>query len=183
MATIMNFKRVEVSGTTKEEALSKAPFGIMGDATSAYRIARKKHTGAWTDNDMKQFMLDYLAKKSKNLPGAGFSLTVESAISDTRERPYTFKDVKNDKGARKWKTTYEIKDRATGAVLASTDETKAKAKELAKALYTEHGFKGNLECTYTKQVVEGEPVAFTMDYTPSVNSRVGTYICFGVENA
>ena len=42
MEKIMNFKRMEVTGTTKEEALANAPFGIQGDATQAYRNARKK---------------------------------------------------------------------------------------------------------------------------------------------
>lgn len=183
MEKVMNFKRMEVTGATKEEALEKAPFGIMGDATQAYRNARKACKGAWTDTEMKQFMLDYLAKKSKNLAGAGFSITVESAVADTRERPYKIEDVKNEKGARKYKTIYQIVDKATGAVIVQTDETKAKAKELAKALYTEKGFKGDLICRYTKQVVDGEPIAFTAEYTPSKSSRIGTYIVFGIENA
>ena len=182
MEKMMNFKRMEVTGATKEEALANAPFGIQGDATQAYRNARKNCRGAWTDADTKQFMLDYLAKKSKNLPGVGFSITVEAAVADTRERPYKVEDVKNEKGARKYKTIYQIVDKATGAVIAQTDETKAKAKEIAKALYTEHGFKGDLICTYTKQVVDGEPIAFTATYTPSKSSRIGTYLVFGIEN-
>ena len=181
MTQIMNFKRMEVNGATKEEALSKAPFDIMGDATQAYKLWRKKQVNGITDSDKKQFMLDYLAKKSKNCAGVGFSITLESAIADTRERPYRIEDVKNEKGARKYKTVYQIIDRATGAVLAETSETKAKAKEIAKALYTEKGFKGNLICTYTKQVLDGEPTAFTVEYTPSKSSRVGSYLVFGIE--
>ena len=181
MAQIMNFKRMEVNGATKEEALAKAPFDIMGDATQAYKIWRKKQVNGVTDADKKEFMLEYLAKKSKNCAGVGFSITIESAVADTRERPYKIEDVKNDKGARKYKTIYQIIDKATGAVIAQTDETKAKAKEIAKALYTEKGFKGNLICTYTKQVVDGEPTAFTATYTPSKSSRVGSYLVFGIE--
>ena len=182
MTQIMNFKRMEVNGATKEEALAKAPFDIMGDATQAYKIWRKKQVNGVTDADKKEFMLEYLAKKSKNCAGVGFSITIESAVADTRERPYKIEDVKNDKGARKYKTIYQIIDKATGAVIAQTDETKAKAKEIAKALYTDHGFKGDLICTYTKQVVDGEPIAFTATYTPSKSSRVGTYLVFGIEN-
>ena len=140
MAQIMNFKRMEVNGATKEEALAKAPFDIMGDATQAYKIWRKKQVNGVTDADKKEFMLEYLAKKSKNCAGVGFSITIESAVADTRERPYKIEDVKNDKGARKYKTIYQIIDKATGAVIAQTDETKAKAKEIAKALYTDKGF-------------------------------------------
>ena len=181
MAQIMNFKRMEVNGATKEEELAKAPFDIMGDATQAYKIWRKKQVNGVTDADKKEFMLEYLAKKSKNCAGVGFSITIESAVADTRERPYKIEDVKNDKGARKYKTIYQIIDKATGAVIAQTDETKAKAKEIAKALYTDKGFKGDLICTYTKQVVDGEPTAFTATYTPSKSSRVGSYLVFGIE--
>ena len=108
MAQIMNFKRMEVNGATKEEALAKAPFDIMGDATQAYKIWRKKQVNGVTDADKKEFMLEYLAKKSKNCAGVGFSITIESAVADTRERPYKIEDVKNDKGARKYKTIYQI---------------------------------------------------------------------------
>ena len=33
MTQFMNFKKMEVTGATKDEALAKAPFDIMGDAT------------------------------------------------------------------------------------------------------------------------------------------------------
>ena len=182
MVQMMNFKRMEVSGATKEEALAKAPFTVMGDATQAYRAWRKKQVNGVTDADKKQFMLDYLTKKSKNVEGIGFSITIESAVADTRERPYSIKDKKNEKGARKYKTTYQLRDAVTDVVLAETDKTKAKAKELAKALYTEDGFKGDIICTYTKQVVDGEPVAFEVSYAPSKSSRPGVYVVFGIEN-
>ena len=183
MTQIMNFKRMVVNGATKEEALAKAPFDIMGDATQAYKIWRKKQVNGVTDTDIIQFFLDYLSKKSKNCAGVGFSITLESAVADTRERPYRIDDVKNEKGTRKYKTVYQIIDRATGSVLAETSETKAKAKEIAKNLYTEKGFKGNLICTYTKQVLDGEPTAFTVKYTPSKSSRVGSYLVFGIERS
>lgn len=181
MTQIMNFKRMEVTGATKDEALAKAPFDIMGDATQAYKIWKKKQVNGVTDADKKQFMLDYLAKKSKNVAGVGFSITLESAIPDGRERPYSIHDKKNESGARKYKTTYQLIDKTTGSVIAETNETKAKAKEIAKDLYVNNGFKGNIICTYTKQVVDGEPIAFEAEYTPSKSSRVGSYLVFGVE--
>ncbi len=191
MAQIMNFKRLEVSGVTKEEALAKAPFFIQGDATQAYRNARKAHIGAWTDADMKQFMLNYLGKKSKNAPGSGYYITVESAVADSRQRPYTCNDVKNEKGARKWKTIFQVYENlgtenkpVRGELLIeNAGETKSEAKAAAKALYTDMKLNKNVVCYYTKQVVEGEAVAFTMDYTPSSGSHPGVYIVFGVENA
>lgn len=177
----INFKKVEVTGRTKEEAFNAAPFQINGDATKAYKNWKEKNPGAITDAAQKEFMIEYLKTKTKCAPGIGFAITIEPAVADTRERPYTLTDVKNEKGKRKYVTTYEIKDASTGEVIAATQETKAKAKEIAKDLYKKKGFKGNLICTYTKQVAEGEPIAFKVAYTPSKASHPGTYLVFGVE--
>lgn len=181
MEKFLNFKVLEVTGATKQEAMDKAPFFIQGDATQAFKAWKAKMTDGITEKDIKDFCIGYLAKKSKNAPGVGFAITIEAAVADTRERPYKISDVKNEKGKRKYKTVYQLVDKATGAVLAETDETKAKAKEIAKKLYTDKGFKGSIVCTYTKQVLEGEPVAFEAAYTPSKSSRIGTYKVFGIE--
>ena len=180
-ANFMNFEKLEVTGSTKAEALEKAPFFIQGDATQAYKNWRSKMTGAITEADVKQFFLDYLAKKSKNAPNVGFAVTIDAAVADTRERPYAVVNRKNEKGKRKYTTTYQVMDKATGKVLVSTTETKTVAARMAKELYTKHDFKGDLICTYTKQVTEGEPVAFELNYTPSKAHHVGTYMVFGVK--
>ena len=44
MANFVNFQKLEVSGSTKAEALENAPFGIMGDATQAYKNWRAKQS-------------------------------------------------------------------------------------------------------------------------------------------
>lgn len=182
MEKMISFKRLEVTGVTKEEALANAPFGIQGDATQAYRNARKAHTGAWTDADMKKFMLDYLSKKSKNLPGVGFSITIESAVADTRERPYAIEDIKNEQGSRKYKTVYRWMDDTTGKLVVEVDTTKADAKNAIKREYTENGYKGNATLVMDKKCVEGQAVVAKVRYTPSKSSRVGTYLVFGIES-
>ncbi len=182
MEKMISFKRLEVTGVTKEDALANAPFGIQGDATQAYRNARKAHTGAWTDADMKKFMLDYLSKKSKNLPGVGFSITIESAVADTRERPYAIEDIKNEQGSRKYKTVYRWIDDKTGETVVEVDTTKADAKNAIKREYTENGYKGNAHLVMVKKCVEGQDVVAKVRYTPSKSSRVGTYLVFGIES-
>ena len=177
----LNFKKVEVTGATKEEALEKAPFQVIGDATQSFKNWKKKQTTGVTEAMTKEFMLEYLQKHSKSAAGIGYAITIEAAVPNTRMRPYTFTDVKNEQGKRKYKTTYQLVDKATGEIIASTQETKAKAKEIAKTLYKEKGYKGDLICTYTKQVTEGEPVAFEVKYTASSNSKVGVYLVFGIE--
>lgn len=179
MATINGiFKSVEVCGETKEAALANAPFKtIARDATQAYKRWAEKQTEI-TEASKKQFMMDYVAK-NKNLPGIGYSITTTAAVKSTRERPYKFIDVKNEKGKRHYVTTYVITDDVTGEVLAKNDETKAKAKEIVKELY-KAGLKNPVTCTYQKMVREGEPVAFKAQYVPSKGSHNGTYLVFGI---
>ena len=76
MTQFLNFKVMEVTGATKEEALNKAPFDIMGDATQAYKLWKKKQVNGVTEADKKMFMLDYLNKKSKNVTGVGFAISL-----------------------------------------------------------------------------------------------------------
>lgn len=174
-----HFAAVEVTGSTKEEALSKAPFQIMGDATQAYKNWASKQTEGLTEAAKKQFYLDYLQKKTKNTLGVGFAITLESAVEDSRLRPYTIVDVKNEKGKRKYRTTFQITSDKTHAVLKMVDTTKADAKKAIKELY-KNGLKDDVTMTYTKQVVEGEAVACKGKYSPSKNTRVGVYLVFGI---
>ena len=67
--TILNFKKVEVVAESKEAAKSQIEdtlYHIQGDATQAYKNWEEKQNGIVTDRDRKEFMLDHLAKKSKN---------------------------------------------------------------------------------------------------------------------
>ena len=183
MTQFLNFKVMEVNGATKEEALEKAPFDIMGDATQAYKIWKKKQVNGVTESDKKQFMLDYLAKKSKNVTGVGFSITMESAVCDTRERPYRINDLKNESGARKYKTVYRWIDKDTKKLVVETDTTKADAKIAIKNEYSNNGYKGNAVLVMDKKCVEGQAVVAEAFYTPSKSSRCGSYIVFGIERA
>lgn len=180
---IMSFKKVEIVGASKEEAINNANLGfsIAGDATQAYKNWMKAQSGAVTEKDVKQFMIDYLQKKVKCATGVGYIITIESAIADTRERPWTITDVKNEQGKRKFKKVYRLIDDATGEVLGTNDETKAAAKQLAKDIIAD-GFHGKMTCYIGKDVKEGEPIAFKAEYTPSKAAKSGRWMVFGNEN-
>ena len=175
-----NFKRVEVKAYTKAEAIDqvKDVFFVQRDAIQAWRKAGEPSP---LDKEFKVFCANYLEKHTKNAPGTACMITYRAGAADTRERPYKMNDVVNEKGKRKYVTTYLLKDKSTGEELAKTTENKKKAQELAKKLYIDGGFRGSIICTYTKEVAEGEPVAFTVDYAPSKSSKEGHYIFFGVE--
>lgn len=177
----LNFKRLEVVGATKNDALSSAPFKIYYDATQAYKNWVEKQDGAITESMKKDFCIEYLAKKTKNAPGVGCSITVEAAVADSKKNPYHISDVKNEKGKRKYSTVYIIKDRNTNEILDKCDTTKAEAKDKVKNLYKK-GYKGNIVCLYSKEVAEGEPIAFYAEYSPSTSAKQGRYVVFGIES-
>ena len=181
--TILNFKKVEVVAASREEAVAQvenAYFHVNGDATQAFKNWKAKQTKGITERDVKEFMLNHLERKNKNCPGSGFLITVESAVGDTRERPYRIEDVPNE-GKRKFKTVYKWIDRATGTVVAQSDKNKADAKNAIKELYKTGAYKGDAELIKSKDVVEGQAVVATAEYTPSKNTKNGTWIAFGIE--
>ena len=180
--TILNFKKVEVVAESKEVAVEQIEnqyFHIQGDATQAYKNFKEKHQGALTEHDKKEFMLEYLAKKSKNCPGAGYIITLDSAVKDSRERPYKIEDVKNEQGKRKIKRFY--KWMSDGKVVCQVDTNKTDAKNAIKELYKSGEFKGNAELIISYDVVEGQAVVATAKYTPSANTKNGQWLAFGIE--
>ena len=178
---ILNFKKMEVVGTTKDEALAKAPFTTyMKNATQAYELWKKKQTNGITEKDVKQFCLDYLAKYTKNAPGVGCYIVVDSAVADTRERPYKIEKFKNEQGTRKFKSMYKWV-KADGTVVITCDTTQADAMNAVKDLYKVGDLKEDVSLVKTKEVVEGQAVLAVARYTPSKASHAGTYIAFGIE--
>lgn len=180
MSTV-NLKRVDISAYTREEAeellAEKMSIDVDVNATQAW-----KNAGSPVQNtpEFKEFVSNYFETKIKKA-GRGFVIIYEPGSADTRTRPYTVDDVVNEKGKRKFKMTYVLVDKATGQILLKNQESKAAAKEAAKELFKSGKFKGKASCYYSKEVVEGEPLAFEIAYEPSKNARKGVYLFFGVE--
>ena len=62
----LNFKKLEVVGATKEEALAKAPFHIMKDATQKFKNWKKAQTQGITDKDGNAIGFDKRLEYIKN---------------------------------------------------------------------------------------------------------------------
>lgn len=180
MVQVLNFEVQEVTGYTKEEALEKAPFGIVGDASMAYQFWKKRQKEGITDAMRKKFFLDYLQKKTKCVSGAGFYITLEKGQDNTKLRPYKVTDVKNTKGPRTKTKVYQLRDKDTKQILGEATGSKVDAKKKLDEIY--QTFRGNIECLYTYQITEGEPLAFTAEYSPSLATKIGTYLVFGIKN-
>jgi hypothetical protein len=190
-----NFRKLEVKAFTKEEAAEQAPFTILRDATQSWKNEGKPMLGS-----LNEFIAKYLKKHTKEAAGVGCIIVLDPGTADSREKPYKINDVTNevitgkvnrvnketgdveevDTTKRKFTTTYTVVDNETHEILDKSRETKAEAKKRLAEIYAK-GYKGNVTCYYTKEVTEGEPRAFTADYTPSVSTKLGSYLVFGVE--
>lgn len=179
---VLNFKKTEVVAASKDEAIAWVNANLVnynGDATQAYKNWRDKQGGAVTERETKEFMLNYLEKKTKCAPG-GYLICVDPAIVDTRERPYKIENVKGE-GKRKWKTTYVGIDNETNAPIGKWDTNKADALNAIKELYKSGEYKGSGHLDKVKEVIEGEATVATFEYTPSKNTKNGVWIAFGIE--
>ncbi len=174
------FVKLEIVGENKNDALEKVEnLIVMGDATQAFKMWQKKVGAGYTEKDVKEFMVEYLAKKG-NKAGAGYIITKVSAVESTRLRPYKIENVKNEKGRRKIGRVYTLINKATGEILDRIQGTKKTAEEALKKLY-KNGLKADVKCEIEYVVTEGEKTAFTAKYVPSSGTRFGEYIVFGLE--
>jgi len=180
MPLILNFRKIEVSGTDKEVAFSTIPFTIQGDATSAYKKWKAKQIRGVNENMMKEFMLNFLATKSRNTPGVGYYITVEKAVPCLKQRPWMIVNHRNPGGPRKMKKTYVLISREDNRILGKAYVNKTNAINLAKEIISE-GYVGTIDIELMKTVPQGEPRVASVAYSPSKNTQVGTWICFGIE--
>lgn len=183
---IVNFKKVELVAESKEaakEMMAENYFKCFKDATQAYNLWTKKQNGVVTDKMVKEFMLDYLEKNTKMEAGLGCLITVDSAVKDTRERPYRIEKYKNEQGRRKFSRVYNWVDKDTQVVISTTDTTQANAMNAIKDLYKSGSYKGNADLVVSMEVTEGQSVLATAYYTPSKSTQAGKYIVFGIERA
>ena len=182
--TIMNFKSGMITAATKEEAIKEIEaqyFHICGDATQALKNAKAKHTGVWTERDEKAWKLDYCNKKNRSLPGSGFLVTIESPVISSKERPYKIERVKNE-GKRKEKKTYTWVDSVTGAPITKVRTNLTDAENAIKEVYKKGDLKNDAECIISKEYIQGNPVVAKAKYSPSKNTKPGTWMYFGIEN-
>lgn len=170
---IIVLKTEKLEGNTKEEALNKSSFKNKIDVTKNYLEWKEESQAFNIEVFVRQFCLVNDIKE-----GNGFYIEVKKAVPNKNKRTYNIIN-KSREGAKKYETVYQLIDKETNTILASVNGSKTEAKEAARKLYGE-GFNGNLKCIYTKQVKEGEPLAFETSYKCSKGSGKGIYFVFGI---
>lgn len=164
---------IEIKAYTYAEAVAIA-------ATKGLKIVRNvtpsyKNAGCPTDQDLLDFGVSMLEKnKLDGVTGVGVMCVVEDGKPDTRERPYTFKD-RITSGGRTKTRMYVIRTKYTDHLVGKAPD-KGAAVKLAKTAMTE--YKEDMVCTIMYEV--SDPEAFTLEYTPTIGTKIGTYVVFGV---
>lgn len=171
-----NFRKIEIKAFSKDEAIEKSPFTMVkgSNCTQAWINADRP-----VEESLKEFMAEQLKSKTKFAEGIGCYIVLDAGVPDTRERPYVFNNVVSEGKRHATKTIMLIDD--DNRIVSRVVGTKEDAVKTARELYTEHGFRGNLRAEYVYTIDKGEPLAFTVDYTPSKNTKLGTYLMFGVD--
>ena len=205
-----NSLKIEVcKGYTKDEAFAHLDFNpnhtaIPGcNATQAWNKAGKPTPGS---NKFKQFIVQQLYEKTKNVKGLGIYIVLEPPIKDTKKRPYTIINKKTE-GTRSWNYAYFIQESElsinelpnydvdeNGKLIKNFNDlditilkrgpivdivdSKSEALNRAKELTTE------THKDYTilvVQVPDVSPIAGYSIYTPSAGTKKGTWIAAGYE--
>lgn len=204
-----NMKIVECKGFSKEEAFANLDFNancpaVKGvNATQAWINAGKPTIGT---SDFKVWAATQLEEKTKGVKGLGLHIVLESPVADSRKRPYNVVNVVTD-GPRHWKFVYQIREDelkanvnenvttnenneeitekdvtvdlvSVGKVIATCDsksEGIAKMKELTTLNKRSYSL-------VAVKVPDVAPIAAYSIYTPASNTKLGSYIAFGIND-
>lgn len=148
-------------------------FVLIGNATMMWKKAECPKEG----DELNKFIREYLAGK-KTVPNTGFYIIIDSPEANKKMKPYKVTRHPN-KQQRVFKTTFQIIGKITKQVYAEiVSNTINDAISKAKDIVAEK--KENVDIKVIKTVVTGVAVAATVEYAPSVKSKEGTYIMFGI---
>ena len=171
----MMFVKQEVIGKTKDEAISSAaPMNLMVDATQAYKKWAKET--ATTEENVREWMKDYLRKKKYDKPNMGAYIVVQTGVQDTRERPYKVEKVKHEKRTHTPEKFYVGRAQDTGAEIFQEKTSKA-AEQAAKEFILDNqvGVDIFVEARYK----EKNALYAKVNYTPSKGAQPYKLMVFG----
>jgi len=167
------FKKFEVIGSTKDAAIKESGLNLRVDATQAYKKWAKEN--ATNEDNVKEWMKDYLKKKKFTMPNDGAYIVLQSAVADTRERPYKVEKPKYEARTHSPEKFYVLRD-STGNEVGREKTSKA-AEQAAKEFVAD--FKENVTINYEWVSKEKNSLYATVKYTPSKGSQPCKLLIFG----
>lgn len=169
--------KYEINAFSMDEAKQKAAemgLTIVKNVTPSWK---NSNCPAFGTNDFKKFMVEVLDKKRLTAStGVGLIVATENGSADTRQRPWTYTNNVKE-GSRRTKRYFDVRVKGDETLIGSF-EMKGDAVRAAKNAMAE--IKKDMYCEIVYKVVDPEMgLAFTLDYTPSCNTKLGTYVVFG----
>jgi hypothetical protein len=172
----MIMRKFEVKAFSQDEAKEKAlEFGlkVVKNVTMSWKSA---DAPAINSEEFKTFCTEqFMKNKLDATTGVGLMVVVEPGTTDSRKFPYAFVDNKV-KGSIEKKRVFEIR-LAEDDKLIGEAETKGDAVRLAKELMVT--YKKDMVTKVVYRVLGEKGVAFKLNYAPSTNTALGTYVVFG----
>ncbi len=167
------FKKFEVIGTTKDAAKEQSGLNLRVDATQSYNKWAKEN--ATNEDNVKEWMKDYLKKKKLTMPNDGAYIVIQSPVADTRERPYKVEKPKYEARTHSPEKFYVLRD-ATGNEVGREKTSKA-AEQTAKEFVSD--YKEDVTINYEWVSKEKNSLYATVKYTPSKGSKPCKLLVFG----
>lgn len=173
MENLTYFKKFEVIGTTKDEAIKNSGLNLRGDLTQSYK--KWSADNVVTEDSLKEWMQDKLKSKKWNMPKDGAYVVLQPAVVDTRERPYKVINHTYDAKTHTPESYYIIRDATNNEV--GRAKTKSEAIQKGKDFVSD--FKESL--TISKEFVckEKNSLITTIEYTPSKGTQKCKLLVFG----
>lgn len=174
METNVIFSKFETIGTTKDEAIrNAAPLNLRVDATQAYKKWAKENVT--NEDNVKEWMKDYLKKKKFTMPNDGAYIVLQSAVTDTRERPYKVTKPEYKTRTHSPERFYILRD-ATGHEVGREKTSKA-AEQAAKDFVID--YKEDITINVEWDSKEKNSLYATVKYSPSKGTCPCKLLVFG----
>ena len=168
------FTKFEVIGTTKDEAINNAKLNLRVDATQAYKKWAKENVT--NEDNVKEWMVDYLKKKKFNMPNDGAYIVLQSPVLDSRERPYKVDKPKYEARTHTPVRVYVGRAQDTGEEIF-TEKTSKAAEQAAKEFVIENHV--GVDLVIETRMKEKNSLYAKVNYVPSKGTQPCKLLVFG----
>ena len=168
------FKKFETIGVTKDAAIKESGLNLRVDATQAYKKWAKENVT--NEDNVKEWMVDYLKKKKFNMPNDGAYIVLQSPVLDSRERPYKVDKPKYEARTHTPVRVYVGRAQDTGEEIF-TEKTSKAAEQAAKEFVIENHV--GVDLVIETRMKEKNSLYAKVNYVPSKGTQPCKLLVFG----
>ena len=168
------FTKFETIGQTKDEAMKNSKLNLRVDATQAYKKWAKENVT--NEDNVKEWMVEYLKKKKFNMPNDGAYIVLQSAVLDSRERPYKVEKPKYEARTHTPVRVYVGRAQDTNEEIF-TEKTSKAAEQAAKEWVIDN--KVGVYLVIETRMKEKNSLYAKVNYVPSKGTQPCKLLVFG----